>query len=340
MPPVVESFDVEIPDRWLLSSWIQRQEAQARNPKKVNSVWREFSQLPDDYRFAISGHVNNSFEYVNVNVSCTWTMLHLECMFEKRRRSMFESGSRKEMVGVYLVMKQIKKPIYLDLELEHDRRDSRPRQRSSYEPRHSHVFSGGERSRTRNRRSTRESNYSMRRPTAEDYYYERERERDLELEQERELKRERKREQEQEQEREWDRKYDRIKSRSHVRSPQRMTRSRRRMNDGSDLMHAPKLVSFARTPSFPDGHRRERERDPAPYSRFTLPPDPDLLSPRPDNLSPDRRPSNLRGTRGRSRSPSPRILRRNNTGQYFSMGIYRVSSALSKPLTTNGNRLR
>lgn len=353
LPPIVECCDVEIPDRWLLSLWIKRQEAQAHNPNKVNSVWREFSQLPTDYRFAINKHLNELVGYdreVRRDVGDTWIILHLECMFEKRRRRMFNSGGRKKLVGVYVVIKQEKKSRYSgadEIIIRRESSDSRTRQRSGkngYEPRHSRVVSREESSRTRDRRSTRESNRSVRRSSREDYYsghrpredyyYERRpresyysersepeiRQEIEKLELERSIIRE-----------ENERMRDQILlSRSNTRSPQQMPFSRQRMNDGSDLMHPTKFVSFARTPSFTDENRRkrERERNSAPSSGFTVPIiDPDSLSPRPDsppydlNLSQDRRRSNHRRTRSRSRSASPRPLRRIYTGKYFSIAI-------------------
>ena len=275
-------------------------------------------------------------------------MLHLECMFEKRRRRMFDRGSRKEIVGVYVVMKQEKNSRYSDADeiiIRNESSDSRTRQRSGkngYEPRHSRVDTRGESSRTRDRRSTRESNQSVRRSSREDYYsehrpredyyyeqrpresyYSERSEPDIRQEIEKlELERNVIRE-----ERERMRPNPILLSRPNAGSPQPMPPSRQRMSDGSDLRHAPKFVSFARTPSFTDEHRRERER-------FTVPIiDPDSLSPRPDsplydlNLSPDRRRSSRRRTRSRSRSASPRPLRRSCTGKHFSIAIYGSSSA-------------
>lgn len=315
--------------------------------------------------------MNDHSVYVRSDYHDTWIMLHLECMFEKRRRSMFDGGSRKEMVGVYVVMKQKKRPRYLGAEFENmspiivsnERRDSRTRHRSGkndYEPRHNQVHSREDSSRTRDRRSTRESNHSVRRPSREDYYYER-RPRDIyfpesqgaEVRQEIEkLERERsiiQRERQSGRERERERNQGQIPlSRSDARSPQRTTLSRQRMNDGPDLRHTHKYVSFARTPSFTHEHsrERERERDSAPYPGFILPIiDPESLSPRPIsplydiNLSPDRRRSNHRRTRSQSRSPSPRPLRRNYTGKDISIGIYGVYQSFPKPLTANESRL-
>ena len=110
MPHIVQNFQVEIPDQWLLDSLIKRQEAVAHDPKKVNSVWREFSQLPDDYRHSISKHIRDKSELSYNSIHATWVLLHLECMFEKRRRGKFDGGSRGEVVGVYLVLKKHKKP--------------------------------------------------------------------------------------------------------------------------------------------------------------------------------------------------------------------------------------
>ena len=108
MPPVVENFNVEIPDRWLLDSLIKRQEDAAHDPKGVKSVWKEFSQLPNDYRHMIGRYINEKNEYERDPI--TWVLLHLECMLEKRRRGVFGQGTRGEVLGVYAVLKKNKKP--------------------------------------------------------------------------------------------------------------------------------------------------------------------------------------------------------------------------------------
>lgn len=60
--------------------------------------------------------------------SVTWLVLHLECMFERRRRSVFDRGSRKEIVGVYLVMKQNRKPSDRSVErMDYERKTDRDR---------------------------------------------------------------------------------------------------------------------------------------------------------------------------------------------------------------------
>lgn len=349
LPPVVESFDVEIPDQWLWGLCIKRQEALAHNPKKVNSVWKEFSQLPCDYRDALSQHMNKPSIYGQEdNGSAAWIMLHLECMFQRLRHSMFDRGSRKEMVGVYLVMKHKKMPRYRGTEpensawkndenvpqasLEKKLPDSTSRQRSGkngYEPRFGEVISvrGEPSPRTRSHRPSRESKYSARQP----YYNVRE-EPEIDVQYEEPDKREREirgHQREQEQERQREKSLERpgygtdpIFSRPDIRSPQRTTRQRERMNDGADPRHIPKYVSFARNPISTQWRSYEREPYLAPYPGFTVPVDPDLVSPRPDSplhntdLSSVRKPPNFRRRRSRSRSPSPRPLRRNNTSKY------------------------
>ena len=315
-PSIVESFNVEVPEQWVLNSWVKRQEAHARNPKKVNSVWREFSQLPGDYRNAISENMNHRFGYGWGDDHFTWVMLHLECMFEKRHRNLFDRGSGKEVVGVFLVMKQNKKPGDSSAELvrfarendenmapvvienEYDVRGhsrgatNRHRvSRNGYEPRHSVVYMRGEPSRSKSRRPTRESYYSAREDPEIDLPYQDFKKREVE---ERALiEREREREE--------------GRAREYVRSPQpqRSTRYRERMNDGSDPRHIPKYVSFAKDPN---AHPRERYS--APYVGFSWPYDERPPSPR-------RRP-------GRSRSP--RSLRRSGTGMYlFSSTLQKIN---------------
>lgn len=153
-PPRVQHFDVEIPGQWLLNALIKREEAVAQDSKKVNSVWKEFSQLPSDYRHAIGEHVQDKSDY-GVNV---WVLLHPDCMHGKRRHGILDRSSRGELFGVYVVLKQNRKPRprsserkddenYLvhgrsrdaDLSSPMTRRVSsmpRSRNKSSYTPRH------------------------------------------------------------------------------------------------------------------------------------------------------------------------------------------------------------
>ena len=278
----------------------------------------------------------------------TWIMLHLECMFENHRRSMFDRARRKEMVGVYLVMKRKKKPGYsgeefANLALNNDEnmspilirnelRDFANRQttgRNSYEPRHSQVYLRGEPSpRTRGRRPAREIYYSVPRPVRGRGFSERQPRESYDFVHDEPVidlgssQMGRQREREGEREREWPGYgIDPVFSPPDVRSPQRINRQRGGTNDGSDLRHIPKYVSFANAPIL--SHGRPREREPYSASKFvsSLPVDPDLLPPRPEsplyntNLSPERRAPNARHRRSGSRSPSPRPLRRNDTGK-------------------------
>lgn len=182
--PSVKCFDFEIPDQWLLNSLIKRQEAIAQNPKKVNPIWKEFSQLPKDYRQAIGRRVSEKVDYGTATGRATWVLFHLECIFEKRRHRMFVRGKPERVVGVYLVLKQNKKPRdrseerqdyergrdYRDIvdigipRDEDERRGSprpwrrrRPSSKNVYEPRHSQVYLTKETPRSRNRQLARES---------------------------------------------------------------------------------------------------------------------------------------------------------------------------------------
>ena len=204
--PSVKCFDFEIPDQWLLNSLIKRQEAIAQNPKKVNPIWKEFSQLPKDYRHAIGRRVSEKTEYGTANA--TWVLFHLECIFEKRRPRMFVRGKPERVVGVYLVLKQNKKPRdrseerqdyergidYRDIDIgiprdEDERRGSprpfRPRRHSSknvYEPRHSQVYLTKETPRSRNRQPAGENyNFAYQAENYDGYddFHELERERNL-----------------------------------------------------------------------------------------------------------------------------------------------------------------
>lgn len=285
----------------------------------------------------------------------TWIMLHLECMFENHRRSIFDRRRGKEMVGVYLVMRRKKKPRYSGAEfdnlalnndenmsptlIENELRDSTIPQRSgkdSYEPRYSQVQSWGEPSpRTRGRRPARGRVFFERRPMRESYdlvdgepliilqsdQTGRQRERQRQMERERERDRDRAREWPGYGINPWFLPPD-------VRS-QRLTRQGGGMNDGSDVRHIPKYVSFAKTPILSQGRPRKREPHSASDFVSSLPVDPDVLPSRPDsplyntNLTSERRAPKPRRRGSRSRSPSPRPLRRNDTGKCCpSMGYH------------------
>lgn len=162
--PVIQNFDVEIPGQWLLDSLIKREKAVAHDHKKVNSVWREFSHLPDDYQFAIGNYMRERACYSRGSERVSWVLLHLECMFKRRRHSFFDRESRKDIVGVYVVLKRNKSFRGRSLDDESSERKRyhepdpipfpndnhghhsmhlghRPREgRGNYEPRHSSGF--------------------------------------------------------------------------------------------------------------------------------------------------------------------------------------------------------
>lgn len=107
-PPTIQRFDAGISSQWLLESLNQRHTAMSHGPKQIHSVWKQFSQLPIDYRYVINEYINGKGTYGQGH-PVNWSLLHLECIFEKRRHNMLNGGTRKGIRGVYLVLKQEKK---------------------------------------------------------------------------------------------------------------------------------------------------------------------------------------------------------------------------------------
>ena len=116
MPPKIKRFNIDVPNQWLLDSLVEKQAAVAGVPKKLNSIWKQFSQLPEDYRYMIDEHVK--FHEDSQSSSGKWILLHLECIFERRLRNILGRGSRKELAGVYVVLKQNNE--YKDYTIEQD----------------------------------------------------------------------------------------------------------------------------------------------------------------------------------------------------------------------------
>ena len=112
VPVEIYGFDVQIPDYWLLESLTKKQAVMARSGKKANSVWQHFSQLPEDYRLAIGEHIGskNDEEFGDEIHLEKWVMLHLESVSAERRPRIFSRGRSEGTVGVYLVLKQNRRP--------------------------------------------------------------------------------------------------------------------------------------------------------------------------------------------------------------------------------------
>ena len=104
----IYNFSVGIPGPWLIDSLIKRQDITAHDLKKFNSVWQEYSLLPDDYQFSISNYITAKLADPGKETT-TWVLLHLERMPKKRHRGIFNRGNRGEVVGVYVVLKQNKR---------------------------------------------------------------------------------------------------------------------------------------------------------------------------------------------------------------------------------------
>ncbi|KAL8719071.1 MAG: hypothetical protein Q9181_008112, partial [Wetmoreana brouardii] len=56
----------------------------------------------------IGDYINDKLTYEQGH-PVKWVLLHLECIFEKRRRNLLNGGSHREVKGIYLVLKQNKK---------------------------------------------------------------------------------------------------------------------------------------------------------------------------------------------------------------------------------------
>ncbi|KAJ9296200.1 hypothetical protein DTO271G3_5341 [Paecilomyces variotii] len=101
-------INFEVPDQWLLLSVIKKQDDLVNKPTKTHSVWREFSFLPADYREQIAEHLhskNTSLE------SSKWVLLHVEPLWEERRRSIFHRRAKSvDISGVYVVFKRNRHP--------------------------------------------------------------------------------------------------------------------------------------------------------------------------------------------------------------------------------------
>ncbi|KAI4243287.1 MAG: hypothetical protein LQ352_007057, partial [Teloschistes flavicans] len=62
LPPCLRGFNVEVPDQWLFDSLTKKQTAVAYDSEQVNSMGKQFSELPDDYRYAICQWINEKSE--------------------------------------------------------------------------------------------------------------------------------------------------------------------------------------------------------------------------------------------------------------------------------------
>lgn len=77
----------------------------------MNSIWKEFAQIPDDYRHSITGdlsHGHASFDDAD-KFDGRWVLVFVECLHaDHDRRSFLGRKKRGEIVGVYVVLKRIR----------------------------------------------------------------------------------------------------------------------------------------------------------------------------------------------------------------------------------------
>ncbi|KAJ9194605.1 hypothetical protein DTO164E3_7272 [Paecilomyces variotii] len=106
--PRVEIINFEVPNQWLLLSVIKKQDDLVKKPTKTHSVWREFSFLPADYREQIAEHLHSKNTPLE---SSKWVLLHVEPLWEERRRSIFHRRAKSvDISGVYVVFKRNRHP--------------------------------------------------------------------------------------------------------------------------------------------------------------------------------------------------------------------------------------
>lgn len=105
----MENVKFDIPDQWLLRSIIEKQENLARNPSNTNSVWREFSLLPEDYRDEITAHIRRKNR---LSEPSRWVLLHIEPLHDKRERGIFRrlQSQQPDVLGVYVILKETRRP--------------------------------------------------------------------------------------------------------------------------------------------------------------------------------------------------------------------------------------
>ncbi|ERF70116.1 hypothetical protein EPUS_00303 [Endocarpon pusillum Z07020] len=101
--PNIEAFNVEIPPQWLLHALVAKEEKYLQDPK-VNSIWKELAQIPEDYRYAINGHAASAQQSSRYNES--WVLIYVECLSLEKSSSRISRRAPKEVTGIYIVLKK------------------------------------------------------------------------------------------------------------------------------------------------------------------------------------------------------------------------------------------
>lgn len=101
----IRHFQVGIPQQWLIESLMMKEEQSRNNPKKINSIWREFAALPDDYRDAITDVLANT-EGSHRGDDHPWDMIFAECIRKPRFRGFFFWTGDDNILGVWVIWKK------------------------------------------------------------------------------------------------------------------------------------------------------------------------------------------------------------------------------------------
>ncbi|ETI27001.1 hypothetical protein G647_10100 [Cladophialophora carrionii CBS 160.54] len=100
----ISPINVEIPSQWLLNALIAKEEKYLKDPKG-NSFWKEFAQLPDDYRYAINRHVDSWQESSKTQGS--WVLIYIECLRMEQKYARLLRNRPDEITGIYVVLKRV-----------------------------------------------------------------------------------------------------------------------------------------------------------------------------------------------------------------------------------------
>ncbi|KAF7504280.1 hypothetical protein GJ744_002538 [Endocarpon pusillum] len=101
--PIISTLNVEIPAQWLLHALIAKEEKYLQDPK-VNSLWKEFAQIPEDYRYAIDNHITSWRQSFRNNEP--WVLIYVESLKLEKSSSRLSRRAQKEVTGVYIVLKK------------------------------------------------------------------------------------------------------------------------------------------------------------------------------------------------------------------------------------------
>ncbi|OCT54558.1 hypothetical protein CLCR_00767 [Cladophialophora carrionii] len=100
----ITPIHVEIPSQWLLNALIAKEEKYLKDPKG-NSFWKEFAQLPDDYRYAINHHVDSW--QASSKTEGSWVLIYVECLRMEQKYARLRRSRPAEITGVYVVLKRV-----------------------------------------------------------------------------------------------------------------------------------------------------------------------------------------------------------------------------------------